>query len=84
MEKDHLEILLEDIQTKFELFLEGHEALRNEIREARKESNERHEHTASLIQALNKKIDGVASELAQHRTDTEIHRKGYSVSEHEH
>jgi hypothetical protein len=32
MEKDHLEILLEDIRGKFELVLEGHESLRQEIR----------------------------------------------------
>ena len=57
MEKDHLEILLEDIQSKFELVLEGHESLRKEIREARDESNEKHEHTAFLLKALNDKID---------------------------
>ena len=45
MEKDQSEILLEDIQGKFELVLEGHESLRKEIREARDESNQKHEHT---------------------------------------
>jgi len=35
MEKDHPEILPEDIQGKFELVLEGNESLRKEIREAR-------------------------------------------------
>lgn len=63
MEKNHLEIILEDIQSKFELVLEGHDALRKEIRDAKEESNEKHEHTALLINGLNKKIDGVESRL---------------------
>jgi len=65
MEKDHLEILLEDIQGKFELVLEGHESLRKEIREARDESNQKHEHTAFLIDTLNKKIDEVETKLTK-------------------
>ena len=90
MKKDHLEILLEDIQGKFELVFEGHGSLRKEIREARDESNQKHEHTAFLIDTLNKKIDaveaklskkidGVASDLAEHRADTESHTKAYRV-----
>ena len=57
MEKAHFEILLEDINSKFNLVLEGHDALRSEIREARDESNSKHEHTAYLLKALNEKID---------------------------
>ena len=37
MDKDHLEILLEDIQGKFDLVLGGHDALRKEIRDTREE-----------------------------------------------
>ena len=33
MDKDHLEILLEDIRGKFDLVLEGHDALHKEIRD---------------------------------------------------
>ena len=65
MEKDHLEILLEDNQGKFELVLEGHESLRKEIRDARDESNQKHEHTAFLIDALNHKIDDVDQRLSK-------------------
>jgi hypothetical protein len=105
MEKDHLEILLEDVRGKFELVLEGHESLRQEIRQNHQESNEKHEHTALLIRALNDKIDGVdarldlkidsvehrlgkkidavAADLAEHRRDTEAHRKGWRVREGE-
>ncbi len=81
MKKDHLEILLEDIRGKFDLVLEGDEALRNEIREAREESNAKHEHTVFLIDALNKKIDGVATDLTAHRKDTEAHHGVYRVKE---
>jgi len=59
------------------LVLEGHESLRKEIREARDESNQKHEHTVFLINALNKKIDAVATDLADHRADTEGHKKAY-------
>ncbi|HBG06062.1 MAG: hypothetical protein A2075_04260 [Geobacteraceae bacterium GWC2_58_44] len=92
MEKDHLEILLEDISSKFDLVLEGHDALRSEIREAREESNSKHDHTAFMIETLNrkiddvdaklsKKIDAVAVDLAAHRTDTEAHHGIYRVKE---
>ena len=83
MEKDHLEILLEDIQGKFESVLEGHESLRKDIREARDESNQKHEHTAFLIDTLNKKIDAVATDLSDHRADTEDHKKTYRVGDRE-
>ena len=63
MQKDHLEILLEDIRGKFDLVLEGHDVLRKEIKESRDESNAKHEHTAFLIDTLNKKIDSVDNRL---------------------
>jgi chaperonin cofactor prefoldin len=71
MEKDHLEMILEDIQSKFELVLEGHEALRKEIRDARNESNEKHGHAFSLIEELNKKIDNVETKLTKRIDDVE-------------
>ena len=73
MEKDHLEILLEDIRSKFDLVLESHESLRDEIRDARNDSNEKHDQTAFLLKTLNKKIDSVAQDLSAHRADTEAH-----------
>jgi hypothetical protein len=83
MEKDHLEILLEDIRGKFELVLEGHESLRQEIRQNHQESNEMHHHAAFLLKTLNEKIDAVAADLGEHRRDTEAHRKGWRVREGE-
>ncbi|MBW6511773.1 MAG: hypothetical protein K0A93_06600 [Desulfuromonadaceae bacterium] len=37
MQKDHLEIILADMNSKFDLLLEGHAGLRDEIRETRTE-----------------------------------------------
>jgi len=80
VEKDHLEILLEDIRGKFDLVLEGHDALRQEIREARQSSDDKQDQTAFLLKALNDKIDRVATELTAHRADTEAHQL-YRVKE---
>ncbi len=80
MEKEHLEILLEDIRGKFELVLEEHAALRVEIHEFRRESNEKHEQTAFLLKTMNNKIDAVAADLGAHRADTEAHLS-YKVRE---
>ena len=63
MEKDHLEIILEDIQEKFELVLEGHTGLRHEIKDMRQEMNEKFELVDFKIDALNTKIDGVEKRL---------------------
>jgi outer membrane murein-binding lipoprotein Lpp len=76
MEKEHLEIILEDILGKFDLVLEGHEMLRNEIREVQQESNARHDHTAFLLNTLNDKIDGVDAKL-----DSKIDKVEVSLSD---
>jgi hypothetical protein len=81
MEKDHLEILLEDIRSKFELVLEGHDALRSEIRELGRKSDERFDLVDFKIDTLNKKIDAVAVDLSAHRKDTEAHGTVYRVKE---
>lgn len=81
MQKNHLEILLEDIKSKVDLVIEGHDALRQEIQEARQELNEKIELNSFLVKGINKKIDDVAADLAAHRVDTERHSRGYKVSE---
>ncbi|MCK9365457.1 MAG: hypothetical protein M0P74_17885 [Syntrophales bacterium] len=63
MEKDHLEILLEDIRGKFELVLEGHDALHKEIRDTREELCEKINLVDFKVGALNKKIDDVHDKL---------------------
>ena len=92
MDKDHLEILLEDIREKFDLVLEGHDALRKDIRDTREELGEKINLVDFQVETLNQKIDGVrdtlsqkidavASDLTAHRRDTEAHPSVYKVKE---
>jgi chaperonin cofactor prefoldin len=81
MEKDHLEILLEDIHGKFDLVLEGHDVLRKEIRDTREELCEKINSMDFKVETLNSKIDAVASDLTAHRRDTEAHPSVYKVKE---
>ena len=68
MEKDHLEILLEDIREKFDLVLEGHDGLRKEIRDTREELSEKINLVDFKVETLNQKIDGVRDSL-NHKID---------------
>ena len=63
MEKDHLEILLEDVRGKFELVLEGHESLNRKIYNRFDELDSKIEHNSFLIGTLNRKIDDVDQRL---------------------
>jgi vacuolar-type H+-ATPase subunit I/STV1 len=63
MNKDNLEILLEDIRGKFDLVLEGHEVLHKEIRDTRQELSEKIEFVDFKVEALNRKVDDVRDEL---------------------
>ena len=88
MKKEHFEILLEDMNRKFDLVLEWHEALRKDIQDARDEFNAKHDHTSFLIQTISKKVDGleakvdaVAADVSAHRADTEAHYGVYRVKE---
>ncbi len=81
MDKDHLEILLEDIREKFDLVLEGHDALRKDIRDTREELGEKINLVDFKVETLNQKIDAVASDLTAHRRDTEAHPSVYKVKE---
>ena len=91
MEKDNLEVLLEDISGKFDLVLEGHDALHKEIRVTREELCEKISLVDFKVEALNQKIDSVrdelgekidcvAADLAAHRRDTEAHPALYKVN----
>jgi hypothetical protein len=91
MEKEHLEMILEDINGKFELVLEGQESLRKEMNGMREDLTEKVEHNTFLIKTLNQKIDtthcelkeeirSVAIDLSAHRSDTEAH-SDYQVRE---
>ena len=65
MEKEHLEILLEDIRGKFDLVLEGHDALRKEIRDTREELCEKISLVDFKVGVLNEKIDDVQENLTR-------------------
>ena len=65
MDKDHMEILLEDIRGKFDLVLEGHDTLRKEIRGTREELCEKINLVDFKVETLNQKIDGVRDDLNQ-------------------
>jgi hypothetical protein len=81
MKKENLEILLEDMNSKFELILEGHAALDRKIDLKFDELSEKIEHNSFKIDTLHKKIDAVAVDLKEHRSDTEAHRGVYRVKE---
>ena len=92
MEKDPLEMILEDINGKFDLLLEGHAGLRTEIREFGRKTDERfdlvdfkfdilNQKIDGVEEKLSNKIDGVAANLKAHRADTEAHRGVYGVRE---
>ena len=57
MQKNHLEILLEDISGKFNLVLEGHSAIRLEMQKMHDNLNEKIEHNSFLINVVNQKVD---------------------------
>lgn len=81
MQKDHLEILLEDIRSKFDLVLEGHDSLNRKIDKNFGELNEKIEHQTFMLGAINQKVGSVAGDLAAHRKDTEAHGKVWRVKE---
>jgi archaellum component FlaC len=65
MEKDHLEILLEDIRGKFDLVLEGHSSLHKRIDKAEENLNDKISLVDFKVGVLNQKIDGVRDDLTQ-------------------
>jgi hypothetical protein len=67
-------MILEDINGKFDLILEGHETLRGEIRKLSRKTDEHFDLVDFKIDTLSKKIDCVAADLKEHRADTEAHR----------
>lgn len=78
MEKDYLEMLIEEMNSKFDLVLEGQESLRKEMHGIRDDLSEKIDHNTFMIKALNTKIDGVEKRLdakidgVEQRLDTKI------------
>lgn len=63
MNQEYIEILLEEMNGKFDLVLEGHQVLNNEITRLRSETSERCDLVDLKFTALNTKIDNVAADL---------------------
>ena len=92
MEKESLEMILGNMDSKFDLVLEGQESIRKEMHNIRDDLAEKIENNSFKIDVLNKKIDGVEDKLGKkidgvsvdlkaHRADTEVHRGVYGVRE---
>ena len=75
MEKERLEILLEDIRSKFDLMFEGQKMLNNKLDQIAENLEQKitevDKKLDRMAAELNRKIDGVASDLAEHRADKE-------------
>ncbi len=65
MKKEHLEMILEDINSKFDLVLEGVSALDKKFDAKFEHLSEKVELNSFKIDILNKKIDSVQSELKE-------------------
>lgn len=71
----------EHVQHKLDIVVEGHEALRKEIRDTREDLSEKIKFVDFKVEALNQKIDAIAADLSAHRADAEVHKKVYGVRE---
>ncbi len=70
-DQHRLEVLLEDINGKFNLVLEGHEALRKDIQDTHQQLNEKIDINTSLIRTVHDSLK------------TEIQNVGEKVGGHE-
>ena len=74
MGKEHLEILLENIDKKFDIVIEGYSTLDRKIDDLSKKTEER-------FDLIDFKIETIAADLKAHRQDTEAHHSIYRVKE---
>ncbi len=82
LQKDHLMILLESIDSKVQVTMESVSALDNKIDAVRVELKEdiaildcKIMGLSARVDAVDKKVDAVYEELIAHRNDTESHRR---------
>ncbi len=72
-EEGSLKVLLEEMNDKFSLVLEGHDAIRQEFKDSHREIEEKINLNPSLIkfgfETLDAKIDGVRTELKETREE---------------
>lgn len=65
MEKDHLEIILESMEKQFQIVLEGHSSLANQIAMVDRRVTELSDFTEFKFQALSDRIDAVDEKLTK-------------------
>ena len=63
MKKENLEILLEDMNSKFELMIEGDQSLNSKIDDLSRKTDERFDLVDFKFGILNQKIDAVSADL---------------------
>lgn len=71
MEKDHLEMIFEDMNAKFDLVLEGYAALDKKLDTRFDELDEKIENNTFKIEVLNQKIDAVDAKLSKKIDDVD-------------
>jgi hypothetical protein len=85
MFKHQVGILMEDVQHKLDIVVESHEMLAEKLENTRdelKEEIQKVNQRVTLAEAnLSPKINAISADLTDHRSDTEIHRKQYGISE---
>jgi hypothetical protein len=62
MEKDHLEVLLEEMKGRFDFVLAGIDIILHEIQETRQELGEKIDMNTFRLRALGKKLDSIAED----------------------
>ena len=85
MQKKHLEVILENMDKKFDIIIEDYNALDRKIDSVHDELKQDISLLDFKIDTVNnhlsKKIDAVAADLKAHRADTEAHGNIYRVKE---
>jgi hypothetical protein len=66
MKPDEFKIVLEDINEKFDLLIEGQNSIREELGRFKEENKQEHQELRSDILSLRK-------DLNEHRSNTELH-----------
>jgi hypothetical protein len=80
----HFGVMSGDFQKKIDLVVEGQQTLgerMGRLEERMDQLENRMERVELKGTVLEKKVDGVAADLSEHRRDTEAHRKGWRVRE---
>ena len=65
MDKDNLEIILEDIREKFDLVLEGHSSLHKRIDKAEQNLNDKISLVDFKVDTLHQRVENVREELVE-------------------